>query len=148
MFERFLNPGRGNQYKIDLEGFECDLSDYNDQDCVNFVRLKCKEFLSIEGNEKYESRVSRELWILENQKMMTLLRAAVDKNLTLVSNSSNFVTFYILGLANAIPQKNLIIKKVAGLPDIDTDIDDSRRHEVIEWAKQRFGEENVKAVGT
>jgi DNA polymerase-3 subunit alpha len=27
-------------------------------------------------------------------------------------------------------------------------MDDSRRHEVIEWAKRRFGEENVKSVGT
>lgn len=148
MFERFLNPGRGNQYKIDLEQFEHETSNYDEQECINYVRLKCKEFLSIQGNEKYESRISRELWILENQKFMTLLKAAVDVNHKLIKNASNFVTFYVLGLASNIPTENLIIKKVAGLPDIDTDIDDSRRQEVIDWAKQRFGEENVKSVGT
>jgi len=149
MFERFLNPGRGNQYKIDLEDFVLpEDHEYNEIECLNWAKLKCKEFLSKPENSKYESRVSREMWILENQKYVVSLKAAFDQGFTLKNNSSNFFAFYILGLIDQIPTGDLIIKKVAGLPDIDTDIDDSRRHEVIEWAKKRFGEDNVKSVGT
>jgi len=149
MFERFLNPGRGNQYKIDLEDFVLpENSEYNEVECLNWAKLKCKEFLSNPDNSKYESRVAREMWILENQKVVVSMRAAFDQGFTLKNNYSNFITFYALGLTDKIPNGELIVKKVAGLPDIDTDIDDSRRHEVIEWAKKRFGEENVKSVGT
>jgi DNA polymerase-3 subunit alpha len=149
MFERFLNPGRGNQYKIDLEDFVLpEDHEYNEIECLNWAKLKCKEFLSKPENSKYESRVSREMWILENQKYVVSLKAAFDQGFTLKNNYSNFFVFYILGLIDQIPAGDLIIKKVAGLPDIDTDIDDSRRHEVIEWAKRRFGEDNVKSVGT
>jgi DNA polymerase III alpha subunit len=149
MFERFLNPGRGNQYKIDVEGFTVeDESKYDNEQCVNWLKHKCKDFLSQTSNKKYESRVSRELWILENQKMATTIKGAVDSGFKLTKNSTNFVVFYIVGLIDVIPTGELIVKKVAGLPDIDVDIDDTRRHEVIEWFKQRFGEDYVKSVGT
>ncbi len=148
MFERFLNPGRGNQYKIDIEGFESEDNEIDEIEAINWLKLTCKEFLSKSENKQYESRVSREIWILENQKMVVPLKAAVDAGHKLKKNSSNFFTFYVIGLADELPSGDLIIKKVSGLPDIDTDIDDSKRQEVIEWAKSRFGEENVKAVGT
>ena len=148
MFERFLNPGRGNQYKIDIEGFESEDNEIDEIEAINWLKLTCKEFLSKPENKQYESRVSREIWILENQKMVVPLKAAVDAGHKLKKNSSNFFTFYVIGLADELPSGDLIIKKVSGLPDIDTDIDDSKRQEVIEWAKSRFGEENVKAVGT
>jgi hypothetical protein len=148
MFERFLNPGRGNQYKIDLEGFEHDGEDIDENEAKNFIKLKCKDFLELEANKKYESRISRELWILENQKALTKVYAAFNSGFNLEKNASNFLTFYIMGLVNFMPKEDLIIEKVSGLPDIDTDIDDSKRQEVIEWAKNRFGEDSVKAVGT
>lgn len=147
MFERFLNPGRGNQYKIDLEDFKCDhLPD--ETEGINWAKIKCKSFLEMPENLHLSSRVSREMWILENQKILPTVKAAFDQGFMLKNNSSNFVSFHILGIAQKAPIKDLIIKKVAGLPDIDTDIDDSKRYEVIEWAKQRFGAENVKSVGT
>ena len=148
MFERFLNPGRGNQYKIDLEGYEIGDNAVDEQEAINWARLTCKEFLSKESNKNHESRISRELWILENQKIIPILKSAYDSGIKFKNNNTNFVTFYALGLSDIMPTGNLIISKVSGLPDIDTDIDDSKRHEVIEWAKNRFGEENVKAVGT
>jgi len=148
MFERFLNPGRGNQYAIDLEGYEVSNSTIDEAEAINWLRSTCKEFLSKPENTKYESRIARELWVLENQKMAITLNEAVNANHKLKQNSSNFVLFYAIGLIDVAPAGDLIIKKVSGLPDIDTDIDDSKRQEVIEWAKLRFGEENVKAVGT
>lgn len=147
MFERFLNPGRGNQYKIDLEGYELS-EDINEIEATNWLRKICKDFIEQGDNSKYESRVSRELWILENQKMITSVMGAVNSGHKLIKNSSNFAVFFIAGLTEKMPTKELIVKKVSGLPDIDTDIDDSKRQEVIEWARARFGEENVKAVGT
>ncbi len=148
MFERFLNPGRGNQYKIDLEDFTLpDDATISHEEATNYIRMKCKEFIQ-NGNDKYESRISRELWILENQRMMDQLYFACTTGFKLKNNASNFMVFYVIGIADHIPTNDLIIKKVAGLPDIDTDIDDSKRHLVIEWAKQRFGEDHVKSVGT
>lgn len=147
LFERFLNPGRGNQYLIDLEGYTCE-EKLNEDESSRYIRSKCKDFLSLKENEKYEPRVSRELWILENQKMMNPVKSAYNNGFKLKQNKSNFVVFYIMGLIDKMPVDNLIIKKVSGLPDIDTDIDDKKRHIVFEWAKNRFGEENVKSVGT
>jgi DNA polymerase III alpha subunit len=147
MFERFLNPGRGNQYKIDLEGYSCENLP-NEVESLNWVKIKCKEFLSTPGNSHLIPRISKEIWILENQKIVQLLKSAHDDGFKLKNNLSNFVVFYALGLTDTLPTKDLIVKKVSGLPDIDTDIDDSRRQEVIDWAKNRFGAENVKSVGT
>jgi DNA polymerase III alpha subunit len=147
MFERFLNPGRGNQYLIDLENFQTDDLP-SEEDSINWIRRTCNQFIE---NEKYKSlgpRIARELWILENQKVSRMLYAAHLNNFKLRTNKSNFYTFFAIGLVDKMPSGDLIIKKVSGLPDIDTDIDDSRRHEVIDWAKDRFGEDNVKAVGT
>jgi hypothetical protein len=47
-----------------------------------------------------------------------------------------------------MPTDGLVISKVAALPDVDTDIDDSRRSEVIDWTKERFGEDHVAQIGT
>lgn len=148
MFERFLNPGRGTQYKIDLEDYKLPEEMPSEEEALYWLKKTCKDFLDKPENQNYVSRVSRELWILENQKMVVALYCAFHSGFKLKHNSSNFIVFYIIGLAEKIPTGNLIVKKVSGLPDIDTDIDDSRRHEVIEWAKTRFGEENVKFVGT
>ena len=147
MFERFLNPGRGNQYKIDLEGYSCENLP-NEIESLNWVKLKCKDFLSNEKCSHLVPRVSKEIWILENQKIIQLLKAADSEGFKFLKNSTNFVVFFALGLTDILPTGELIVKKVSGLPDIDTDIDDSKRHEVIDWAKNRFGAENVKSVGT
>ena len=148
MFERFLNPGRGNQYKIDLEDFEKPEVLPDDVESLNWLRSKCNEFIKLEENKIHTNRIFQELWILENQKMVSLVKSAVDNDFKLKKNASNFVVFYAVGLIDKLPTGDLIIKKVSGLPDIDTDIDDSRREEVFEWAKFRFGEDCVKSVGT
>ena len=149
LFERFLNPGRGNQYKIDFGEITLpENEEYDEKICLNNIKTKCSEFLKIPGNSKYESRISREIWILENQKMIKLIQHGLDTGYKLKSNPTNFCTFCVLGFIDEMPTGDLVISKVAGLPDIDTDIDDSRRQEVIEWAKKRFGDEHVKAVGT
>lgn len=145
MFERFLNPGRGNQYKIDLEDYSSKEALPDESSSLAWIKEKCKIFL--ESNAHLVPRISKELWILENQKMISLIKSACDAGFKLKNNSTNFITFYVLGLADVMPAGDLIIKKVSTLPDIDTDIDDSKRHSVIDWAISRFGPENVKSVG-
>ena len=150
MFERFLNPGRGNQYKIDLEDYIPDpeaLKLIDEQEEKDKLQSICKAFLDKPENKKFESRIWREIWILENQKMIAHLACAVNSGYKLKTNPSNFVVFHLAGLIDQIPTGELIIKKVSSLPDIDTDIDDTKRQDVIDWAKKRFGEDNVKAVG-
>ncbi len=148
MFERFLNPGRGNQYFVDLENYQPSGELPEDEEALYWLKKTSKEFLDKPENFHLVPRVSRELWILENQKIAVSLYCAVKDGFTLKKNASNFVVFHIIGLTDKTPDGELIIQKVSGLPDIDTDIDDSKRHLVIEWAKTRFGEENVKSVGT
>jgi len=41
-----------------------------------------------------------------------------------------------------------VFLKIAALPDVDTDIDDSKRSDVIDWTKERFGEDKVLQIGT
>ena len=36
---------------------------------------------------------------------------------------------------------------MAALPDVDTDIDDHKRPEVIQWTKERFGDDHVAQIG-
>jgi DNA polymerase-3 subunit alpha len=47
LFERFLNPGRGNQYYVDLEGYTTE-QDRDELKDLEWVKEKCKEFLNIE----------------------------------------------------------------------------------------------------
>lgn len=64
------------------------------------------------------------------------------------------LTLYALGITDVDPlQYNLIFERFLNperlsLPDIDADFGDSRRDEVIEFIRQRYGEKNVTQVIT
>lgn len=64
------------------------------------------------------------------------------------------LTLYALGITNVDPlQYNLIFERFLNperlsLPDIDADFGDTRRDEVIEFIRQRYGERNVTQVIT
>ena len=154
LFERFLNPGRGTQYKVDIS--EYPVSEWkkeNDETLqipyVKNLRKVCKSWLD-ENPEcaKYEPEIEKELWVLENQGLASYVCDLADKGIHSKHNDSQLWTAYITGITDEKPQSSLIISKVAALPDVDTDIDDSKRSEVIEWTKERFGEDKVAQIGT
>ena len=155
MFERFLNPGRGNQYKINYdvlptsEWKQTSLAEQDQQEAVKRLRKNAKEFLA--QNPDLEDRapdISREIWVLENQGLATYLCDLSDRGITSKTNDSHLWTAYIMGITPEKPDGDMIVKKVATLPDVDTDIDGSRREEVIDWAKDRFGHDRVAQIGT
>jgi DNA-directed DNA polymerase III PolC len=154
MFERFLNPGRGTQYKIDISEFPHSqfLSEYGDQDQIPYTK-KLKKYTQqwlehFPQYQKYEPDIEKELWVLENQGLSSYIYNLAKLGIKTNKNESQLWTAHILGITEEKPEAGLVVSKVAALPDVDTDIDDSRRSEVIDWTKDRFGDNHVAQIGT
>lgn len=154
MWERFLNPGRGNQYDISFKGRPSkDWLEKNgkqpQQDAAQRLKALSKAKL-VEYPElaKYEPDINKELWVLEMASLATYVCELADDNFKSEKNEAQLWTAYFLGITDEQPKKGLKVKKVAALPDVDTDIDDSRRGEVIEWTRNRFGHDHVSMIGT
>lgn len=154
MFERFLNPGRGTQYKIDISEFPHSqfLSEYGDQEQIPYTK-KLKKYTQkwlehFPQYQKYEPDIEKELWVLENQGLSSYIYGLAKLGIKTQTNESQLWTAHILGITEEKPESGLIVSKVAALPDVDTDIDDSRRSEVIDWTKDRFGDDHVAQIGT
>jgi len=153
MFERFLNPGRGEQYKIDFSVMP--VKEYQEQkgkeDQSEAVR-RLKEIVKEKSNDpEYESHmpaIHKEIWVLENQGLATYMNHLSNSGITKQKNESNSWIAYFLGITDEKPESGLKVKKVATLPDVDTDIDDSRRSEAFAWASSYFGQDKVKNIGT
>ena len=153
MFERFLNPGRGTQYQINIYDYPAKmwLADNGKQDQVPYskaITKACKTWLA-ENPEyaKHEPDILKEIWVLENQGLASYICDLANKGIKSKQNDSNLWTAHILGICDKEPEGELIVSKVATLPDVDTDIDASRRSEVIDWAVGRFGADHVAQIG-
>ena len=154
MFERFLNPGRGNQYEISykeepskvyLEEKGKQVQDEAVARLKALVAEKIKEDASL---APHKPEIAKEIWVLEMANLATYVCNLADKGMKTAHNDAQLWTAYFLGVTDQMPTKGLKVKKVASLPDVDTDIDDSRRSEVIEWARNRFGHDHVSMIGT
>jgi DNA polymerase-3 subunit alpha len=154
MFERFLNPGRGNQFDISYKEFSS--KTYLEQHGKQFqgdavLRLKQLALEKIKEDSSlapHKPDIDKEIWVLEMANLATYVCYLADNNIKIEQNEAQLWTAYFLGVTNHKPTAELKIKKVASLPDIDTDIDDSRRGEVVEWARNRFGHDHVSMIGT
>jgi DNA polymerase III subunit alpha len=153
VFERFLNPGRGTQYDLEfkIDDFVCQKK-YENTEAIKSLRAIIRERIqNISTAKEHSANLSRELWVIENQNLASYYMELYESNRKIKSNDPNSYVAYYLGITDEIPDSDLHIKKVATLPDVDTDIDDSRRDDVINWTKQRFGEDkvvNIAAWGT
>ena len=153
MFERFLNPGRGTQYNIDFKEFPSYQwkNEHGEEDqlaVTKHMRSVAKSWLKDNPEfKKYEPDIEKELWVLENQGLSSYVYGLSQSEIK-VKNDAQLWTAYILGLSEEQPESTLKISKVAALPDVDTDIDDSKRSEVIDWTKHRFGDDHVAQIGT
>jgi len=154
MFERFLNPGRGNQYDISYSELPAKkwLEENGKQPQEEAVeRLKAVVKSGIAENPelaKHEPEMNKEIWVLEMANLATYVCELADSGVRADSNEGQLWTAYFLGITSEKPTKGLKVKKVASLPDVDTDIDDHRRGEVIEWTRNRFGHDHVSMIGT
>jgi DNA polymerase III alpha subunit len=154
MFERFLNPGRGTQYNIDIPEYPVKqwMEQYSNLDSIVYSnKLKKIADIWLEQNPDYknfEPDIHKELWVLENQGLSPYIYGLAKMGIKTKQNDSQLWTAVMLGITEDTPEGQLKVAKVAALPDVDTDIDDSRRSEVIEWTKERFGEDHVAQIGT
>ncbi len=153
MFERFLNPGRGTQYDINYSCLsvkewqaqnEAQNQEIASKRLQNLILEKTKE----EGFQKYGPVMQKERWVLENQGLASYLCDLADQGFTSETNEANLWTAHLLNITPEPPTGEMKVKRAAPLPDVDTDMDDSRRSESIEWTKQRFGDDHVSMIGT
>lgn len=164
LFERFLNPGRGTQFALDLpdlsakqwrsESGETAPTILEEADArIESIR---DEALKTEDLKPHGPEITKEAWVIVNQGLSKYVfdykdrLTSADRSVCLppVRNAANSWFAYLLGITGDRPTAGLSVAKYATLPDVDTDIDRSRRQEVIEWARRRYGSDHVAMIGT
>ncbi len=85
-----------------------------------------------------------------------LLREARDRGIltTIRGSVAGSLATYVLGITNVnpleykLPFERFLNPERPSAPDIDMDYADNRRDEIIEYAKQKYGEDKVAQIGT
>jgi DNA polymerase III subunit alpha len=85
-----------------------------------------------------------------------LLREARERGIltTIRGSVAGSLTTYVLGITNVdpleykLPFERFLNPERPSAPDIDMDFADNRRDEIIEYAKQKYGEDRVAQIGT
>ena len=85
-----------------------------------------------------------------------LLREAKERGIytTIRGSVAGSYTTYVLGITNVdpleykLPFERFLNPERPSAPDIDMDFADNRRDEIIEYAKQKYGEDKVAQIGT
>jgi len=85
-----------------------------------------------------------------------LLREARDRGIltTIRGSVAGSLTTYVLGITNVnpleykLPFERFLNPERPSAPDIDMDFADNRRDEIIEYAKEKYGEDKVAQIGT
>jgi len=85
-----------------------------------------------------------------------LIREARSRNIltTIRGSVAGSLTTYVLGITNVdpleykLPFERFLNPERPSAPDIDMDFADNRRDEIIEYTKQKYGEDKVGQIGT
>lgn len=102
------------------------------------------DVIKMKGYAKYFLVVSDLLREARERKILTTIRGSVAGSLTT----------YVLGITNVdpleykLPFERFLNPERPSAPDIDMDFADNRRDEIIEYAKEKYGEDNVAQIGT
>ncbi|XKT74849.1 MAG: DNA polymerase III subunit alpha [Patescibacteria group bacterium UBA2103] len=117
----------------------------------------------LEETKEVVDRLNYELDIIEQKKfapyfliVADLLRfARENKILTTIRGSvAGSLTTYVLGITNVdpleyrLPFERFLNPERPSAPDIDMDFADNRRDEVINYAREKYGEDHVAQIGT
>jgi DNA polymerase-3 subunit alpha len=121
------------------------------------------ERLNLEKNTERLTRVEYELDIIFKKGYSPyflvvgdLLRYARENGIltTIRGSVAGSMITYLLGITNVdpieykLPFERFLNPYRPSAPDIDMDYADNRRDEMIEYAKQKYGEDNVAQIGT
>ncbi|MBX4210565.1 DNA polymerase III subunit alpha [Candidatus Parcubacteria bacterium] len=113
--------------------------------------------------DEVEKRIEYELNIIKNKGyapyflvVSDLLRYAHEHHIltTIRGSVAGSIVTYLAGITNVnpleykLPFERFLNPERPSAPDIDMDYADNRRDEMIEYAKQKYGRENVAQIGT
>lgn len=114
--------------------------------------------------EAYQKRMNYELKVIKDKDISAYflivwdyIKFAKDNDILVGpgrGSAAGSLVSYLLGITNLDPIKyNLLFERFLnperpGFPDVDTDFDYERRHEVIEYVVQKYGAEQVAQIGT
>jgi len=102
------------------------------------------DVIKIKGYAKYFLVVGDLLREARERGILTTIRGSV---------AGSFTT-YVLGITNVnpleykLPFERFLNPERPSAPDIDMDFADNRRDEIIEYAKEKYGEDKVAQIGT
>lgn len=102
------------------------------------------DIIKTKGYAKYFLVVGDLLNEARKRGILTTIRGSVAGSLTT----------YVLGITNVdpleyrLPFERFLNPERPSAPDIDMDFADNRRDEIIEYAKQKYGEDKVAQIGT
>lgn len=102
------------------------------------------EVIKMKGYAKYFLVVGDLLREARERSILTTIRGSV---------AGSLVT-YVLGITNVdplhykLPFERFLNPERPSAPDIDMDFADNRRDEIIEYAKEKYGEDKVAQIGT
>jgi DNA polymerase-3 subunit alpha len=120
-------------------------------------------FRELEQTPQYIERLEYELKVIKQKGYAgyflvvgDLLRFARENGiLTNIRGSvAGSITTYLIGITNVdplvykLPFERFLNPERPSLPDIDMDYADNRRGEMIEYAKEKYGEDHVAQIGT
>ena len=112
---------------------------------------------------KIKRRLDYELEVIKNKGYATyflvvgdLLREARARGIltTIRGSVAGSYTTYVLGITNVdpleykLPFERFLNPERPSAPDIDMDYADNRRDEIIDYAKEKYGEDHVAQIGT
>jgi DNA polymerase-3 subunit alpha len=151
MFERFLNPGRGQQYKVEVSDLPVDhWREQGTSTDLHIANNELRKKMEVVANEnpEYAPQIFKELWVLENQGLSNYIIDVANKGIKSKDNDCQLWTAWALGITDKKPESDLVVSRIAELPDVDTDVDKHKREKVIDWMRNRFGNDKCSQIGT
>lgn len=115
------------------------------------------------SDESFTKRLDYELDVIKTKGYAKyflvvgdLLREARERGIltTIRGSVAGSLTTYVLGITNVdpleykLPFERFLNPERPSAPDIDMDFADNRRDEIIEYAKEKYGEDKVAQIGT
>jgi DNA polymerase-3 subunit alpha len=115
------------------------------------------------NNPEVKERLDYELEVIKNKGYAKyflvvgdLIRESRERGIltTIRGSVAGSLTTYVLGITNVnpleykLPFERFLNPERPSAPDIDMDFADNRRDEIIEYAKEKYGEDKVAQIGT
>ncbi len=126
-----------------MKGFEKRNLDINDKELIDRAEYEL-EVIKKKGYAPYFLVVSDLLHFAHENHILTTIRGSVAGSLvTYLANITN-----VNPIAYKLPFERFLNPERPSAPDIDMDYADNRRDEMIDYARRKYGHDNVAQIGT